>query len=506
MNESVLSVDDNVARLKLELRKIASLESILGLLEWDHQVLIPKGSHDLRAMQMSAMTEVLHRARTSVDLGKLVDGLSDREGQLFEDDQIILREARKNFLRYTKIPESFAARKAERQSKAYQVWFEARETAKFSKFSDCLKEQIDLCAEEAGFVGSHSSVYDFWLDTFDPGLDIETIEPLFAPLGKAIAEMVPDLIEAQKDRPGFEPRKFDIPTQRAFLNEVVARLGFDFDHGRIDESVHPFCSGCGQDIRMTTRFFEDNPLDSLYSAIHECGHAMYEQGLPAESFGNALGSSVGMAIHESQSRLWENQVARSEAFWHYWEPRYRELFSSQMEGISHEEWMHKILEVKCIPIRVDSDEVTYNLHIIIRFEIEKALFENKLAIKDLPDAWNAAYEKYLGFRPENDKVGVLQDVHWATGAFGYFPSYTIGTLISAQLWDAIVKKSPSVIKNIKKGDFSPILTWVRDNIHAKGKRHSTRELVTVATGQPLSEQPLIRYLKHKYYGFYGIKP
>jgi len=502
----VLAFDDNVVRLKTELRKIASLGSVLELLEWDHQVFLPKGGQNLRATQTSAMTEVVHRARTNAELGRLIESLLAVEDSLKPDDRIVVRDAYRNYQRQTKIPEAFAAKKAERQSVAYQVWLDAREAKNFGLFADCLEEQIALCKEEAAYVGTHESAYHFWLDTFDPGLDVGLVERLFTPLGKALAEMIPPLLEAQQSRTTFSQRTFAIPSQRIFLNEVIQKLGFDFEHGRVDESVHPFCSGTGQDIRMTTRFFEHNPLDSLYSAIHESGHAMYEQGLPQSEFGNALGSCVGMAVHESQSRLWENQVARSEAFWHYWEPRYRQLFPDQMADITHEQWLNKILEVKCIPIRVDSDEVTYHLHIIIRFELEKALFDGSLAVKDLPEAWNAAYDKYLGFRPADDKVGVLQDVHWATGAFGYFPSYTVGTMISAQLWDSILKKSPDVVKKIKKGEYLPILTWLRDHIHAKGRSYPTHELVKVATGNPLSEQPLIEYLREKYYGFYGIRP
>ncbi len=497
-------MEEKVGQLKLELRKIASLGSVLELLEWDHQVFLPKGGQELRASQTSAMTEMVHRAQTHPKFGNLIDDLCEDIGQMGSKDQIVVLDAKKQFDRYSRIPEAFAAKKAERQSAAYQTWLGAREAKDFGRFADCLQEQIDFCREEAAYVGSHESAYDFWLDTFDPGLTTEMIEPLFETLGRAISGMVPPLLEAQKGRATFDPRAFDVPSQREFLKEVVGKIGFDFNHGRIDESVHPFCSGTGMDIRMTTRFFKDNPLDSLYSAIHEAGHAMYEQGLPVAEFGNALGCSVGMAIHESQSRLWENQVARSEAFWDYWEPRYRELFPEQMALINKEQWLNKIHEVKCIPIRVDSDEVTYNLHIIIRFEMEKALFDGSLEVQDLPEAWNAAYETYLGFRPGDDKEGVLQDVHWASGAFGYFPSYTVGTMISAQLWGAINEKSPNIVKNIQKGEFQPILTWLRDHVHAKGKQYSTHELVKVATGNPLSEVPLINYLRDKYYGFYGI--
>lgn len=495
---------EKITQLKTRLKKIATLESIHGFLEWDQQVNLPKGSYGMRSLQMSAITEMIHRENTAAGLGSMLETLSEASGDLSVENKVVFEDAQKKYNRLKRIPESFASRKAESQSESYQKWTEARKTGDFLMFAPYLKEQIELCKEEAAYVGSHDSAYAYMIDQFDRDMDVETIDSLFNPLADELSILIRALTEKQRGSEVPELKGFPIDAQQSFLTEVITKLGFDFDHGRIDKSIHPFCLGTGQDVRITTRFFEDNPVDSLYSSIHETGHALYEQGLPVEEFGNALGSYAGMAAHESQSRLWENQVGRSEVFWRFWETRYREMFPTAMNGISLEQWMRKILEIKRIPIRVDSDEVTYNLHIFIRYELEKALFDGSLQVDELPAAWNDLYEKYLGIRPRNDSEGVLQDVHWSGGAFGYFPSYTLGNIMSAQLWDSFNQTHPGIEKEIENGEYGTILNWLRCNIHAHGRKHTTQELVRTATGQELSEKPLIQYLKNKYFGFYGI--
>ena len=295
-------------------------------------------------------------------------------------------------------------------------------------------------------------------------------------------------------------RGFPVEGQRAFLREVTEKLGFDYGRGRIDVSLHPFCSGTGADIRMTTRFNPDEPLDSLFSSIHETGHGLYEQGLPAVHYGTALGMNAGMGVHESQSRLWENQVGRSRGFWKFFEPRFRELFPQQTAGVSAEELYLAINAVAPTLIRVDADEVTYNLHIILRFEIEQRLFAGTLAVRDLPAAWNAAARELLGLTPDSDRTGVLQDVHWSYGAFGYFPSYCLGNMMAAQLWHRALALRPELEADFARGDFSWLLDWLRREVHVAGRRHEMPELVRRVTGEALSPQALLRYL----HGRYGV--
>jgi carboxypeptidase Taq len=298
-------------------------------------------------------------------------------------------------------------------------------------------------------------------------------------------------------------RGFPVADQEAFLREVVAALGFDRARGRIDVAVHPFCGGHPDDCRITTRYKVDDPLDSLSGAMHETGHALYEQGLPAVWRDTPLGHAAGMAAHESQSRLWENQVGRSRAFWQYWEPRYRARFPQQLRDVDSEALYRALNRVALTPIRVDADEVTYNLHIMLRFELERRLFSGDLAPADLPAAWNSLSAEILGFTPPSNRVGCLQDVHWSGGAFGYFPSYCLGNLFAAQLWYAVRDALPDLDKHIAAGDNAPLLAWLRANIHCHGRRYTSRELVRVVTGAELSPAPLVRYLRERYLPLYS---
>jgi carboxypeptidase Taq len=295
---------------------------------------------------------------------------------------------------------------------------------------------------------------------------------------------------------------FPVEAQKDFLREVTERLGFNYRRGRMDVSLHPFCEGSGADIRMTTRFDADHPLDSLFSSIHETGHGLYEQGLPLAAQGTPLGQNAGMGVHESQSRLWENQVSRSRAFWTYFEPRFRKKFPAQLAAISSEELYLAINEVAPTLIRVDSDEVHYNLHIILRFEIERQLFAGELAVADLPAAWNGLSQELLGLTPSSDKVGVLQDVHWSGGAFGYFPSYCLGNMMAAQVWYTVRGLYPDLDADFERGDFSRLLGWLRTNIHEQGRRYDMPELVRRVTGEELTPKYLLRYLQERYAPLY----
>jgi carboxypeptidase Taq len=297
-------------------------------------------------------------------------------------------------------------------------------------------------------------------------------------------------------------RGFPVEQQRAFLHEVTEKIGFDYQRGRIDVSLHPFCSGSGSDVRMTTRFNPDQPLDALFSSIHETGHGLYEQGLPEAKLGTALGIHAGMAVHESQSRLWENQVARSRGFWKFFEPRWRALFPQQTAAISAEELYLAINAVEPTLIRVDADEVTYNLHIVLRFEVEKKLFTGELAVRDLPAAWKKLSRELVGLEPATDREGVLQDVHWSDGSFGYFPSYCLGNMIAAQLWYRALELRPDLESDFARGDFSWLLNWLRREVHAQGRRFSATELVKRVTGNELSPRALVRYLRERYGALY----
>lgn len=482
-------------------RRISEISSVYGLLGWDEQVNLPPGSSALRGRQYAVMAEWIHNESSRPEIGDELAELESDLDNLSPEQKVIVSHTRKDFDRMVKIPAEFVARKATASSQSYQAWVNARKEDDFSIFSPYLKEQFELSQEEVGYL-EVPDAYDYYIDHFDPGMDSAQIETLFEGLKSELLPLVKKIAESPiKAKQGIFCG-FPVAEQERFLREVVKRVGFDFDKGRIDTAVHPFCSGHPIDCRMTTRFDIDNPLDSWSSALHETGHALYEQGLPEEWLDTPMGQAVGMAIHESQSRMWENQIGRSRQFWHFWEPRYRELFPTQLANVTSDELFLAINKVEITPIRVDADEVTYNLHIMLRFEIEKAFFRDGLKVDDLPEFWNDKSENILGFRPKNNREGCLQDVHWSSGAFGYFPSYCLGNMLAAQIWYALRDQLPDIDEKISQAQFQPILNWLREQVHHRGRRYSTSELIHKISGKELSSQYLVRYLKERYLPLY----
>lgn len=487
--------------LLTHLKRLDRLSSIGGLLGWDESVNLPPESSPLRGEQQALFTEILHREASDPRIGELLHDLESASGELDPGPAAVLRDARVQYDRLTRIPAEFAARRAKARTASHHAWVEARAADDFRSFQPFLEEQLAFAKDEAAYLEAENA-YDYWVDQFDPGMTQATIEPLFSALLPELKTIVETILGAPDQPDNSIFRGFPVDQQDAFLRKVVHAIGFDFDHGRIDTAVHPFCGGHPLDTRMTTRFDPDNPLDSISSAIHEAGHAMYEQGLPDVFAGSALGESVGMAVHESQSRLWENQVGRSRAFWKHWEPHYREAFPAQLKGVSFESLFRAINKVDITPIRVDADEVTYNLHILLRFELEKQLFDGSLSMRDLPEAWNEASARIIGYAPRNNREGCLQDIHWSQGMFGYFPSYCLGNLLAAQLWYRLREDLPDLDEAIGKADFGPLLSWLRENVHQRGRLEYTRAFTKSVTGKELSPDFLVRYLKERYLSLY----
>ena len=491
-------MDDSYKRLVQELKRLEALQNILGLLEWDEQVNLPSRAGEQRAAELSLLSGLVHREWQQSDLPICFEKMDNHFNELSNDQKRVIKEARKLYDQATKLPESFVSKKAEARSLSYHAWAKAREENSFGTFYPHLKEQLELAREEADLMGWGDRAYDYWLDQFDPGMTTQDVSQLFIPLEKALPSLASELAEACQKQKKWAWETFPVEGQELFLRELISKVGFDCDHGRLDTSIHPFCAGNGVDTRLTTRYREREPLDSLYSGLHEAGHGMYEQGLPKEHLGTALGKAVGMAIHESQSRIWENQIGRSIGFWKFWEPRYRAVFSKPLNGVSLDELYRRVNQVQFNPIRVDSDEVTYNLHILLRFNLERKLFGEEIVEKDLPEAWREYSQQLLGFRPQSDREGILQDVHWSGGAFGYFPSYCLGNMIAAQLWDAYCGENSRWEEDFEKGDFQKVLEWLRKNVHEHGMKYSTLELTRMVTGKPLESSSLLKYLKARY--------
>lgn len=487
-------------------KRAHALGTVADLLGWDEQVNLPPGAAEQRGGQHAVVAEVHHAAASTARIGELLAELEGRRDVLTADQRAIVANARRDYDRATKLPADFVRDMAVQGSRGYHAWARAKAADDFPSYAPVLQTNLELAQREAAYLGCGDAPYDYALDKHDPGLTAAAVDRLFTELKRDLVPLMRAIIAspraAQARDIAGRLRGFPVDAQRTFLREVTAKLGFDYNRGRIDVSLHPFCSGTGSDVRMTTRYHEDQPLDALFGSIHETGHGLYEQGLPQEHLGTALGVNAGMAIHESQSRLWENQVARSRGFWRHFEPRWRELFAVQAKGVSSDDLYLAVNAVEPTLIRVDADEVTYNLHIVLRFEIEKRLFAGELAVRDLPAAWRAASKELLGLEAENDRTGVLQDVHWSGGAFGYFPSYCLGNMIAAQIWARVRTLRPQLEEEFARGEFGWLLSWLRENVHTQARRHGTLELVRQMTGEELSPKHLIAYLRERYGSLY----
>lgn len=493
------------AELRARLKRVHVLGSVAGHLGWDEQVNLPPGAAAQRGEQMALLAELAHAEGTAPELGAALAACeAAAAGALDADARVVVAAARRDYDRATKLPAELVAEKARLSSEAYHAWAAARAARDFPAFAPFLEKHLAIARREAELLGFGDRPYDLAIDRHDPGLTAARIDALFGELRAGLvplARRIDAKVAAARAR-GELPvqlKGFDVAAQRELVRMVTGKLGFDYERGRLDVSLHPFCEGTGDDLRLTTRFDADNPLDALYSSIHEAGHGMYEQGLPREHAGTALAQAAGMATHESQSRLWENQVARSRAFWRWLEPEFRNAFPGPLEGVSAVQLHAAANAVE--PggmIRVDADEVHYNLHILLRFDLEKRLFAGSLKVAELPEAWDALAEEFFGRRPAHAGEGVLQDVHWSGGAFGYFPSYTLGNMIAAQLWSAAQTRMPDIEEDFARGEFGRLLGWLRTEVHAHGRREDAFALTRRVTDDPLGATALLAYLEERY--------
>ncbi|HLA38440.1 MAG TPA: carboxypeptidase M32 [Candidatus Glassbacteria bacterium] len=495
-------------RLCSLIRETVLLESVSALMQWDQETYMPAAGVDTRAEQLAMLARLAHEKYTEPVVGELLAeceaaGLgADSESA----EAVNLREVRRKYDRKTRVPDRLVEELARTTAKAHAAWVEARRKSDFNHFRPWLEKVVALCREKAEAYATGDTLYDALLDEYEVGEREKSLTELFATLAEGISGLLGKIKHAPlRHDTSIVSRGFPVDKQKEFGRRLAAEMGFDFSAGRLDEVVHPFCMRIGPgDTRITSRFDPYHFGEGFFGILHETGHALYEQGLPAEHFGSALGESVSLGIHESQSRMWENLVGRSRPFWEYCFPIAQDYFTSVLQDVTLEAFLAAINEVKPSFIRVDADEITYNLHIILRFEIERELLSGSLPVKELPAAWNRRFFELTGLEVPDDSQGCLQDIHWAWGAIGYFPTYTLGNVYAAQIFEAAGKAIPDLAGTIARGEFKVLLNWLRENIHVHGMKYLPRELIKRVTGSDPDTGPLLTYLENKFSALYRL--
>lgn len=490
-------------------RKIATLHSCAELLGWEERTTMPRGGAGHRAAQLGLLAGLAHQWLVDPRMGALLAALED--SPLTADPAGVeaanLREIRRRHQRATRLPQALVEEIAQTTSLAQGEWQEARRRSEVKRFLPWLEKIVGLVRRVAGHIGYDGEPYDALLDEYEPGATTAEVTRIFDALRPELVALNRKIASApRKPDAAIVQRAFDPERQKIFGEMVAAAMGFDFARGRLDVTTHPFCAGIGPgDTRITTRYNPRRLNDALFGIMHEAGHALYEMGLDkATHFGTPLGEAVSLGIHESQSRLWENQVGRSRAFWAYFYPQAQRIFREALADVSLEDFYGAVNHSAPSLIRVEADEATYNLHIMLRFELERALVKADLAPADIPEEWNRRFRDYLGIEVPDDARGCLQDIHWSTGGIGYFPTYTLGNLYAAQFFDQARRDLPDLDRELAQGRMSGLREWLREKIHRHGSRYPAGELVRRVTGAPLSPQPLVSYLNRKFGGIYGF--
>jgi carboxypeptidase Taq len=490
-----MSIAQAYAQLVTTLREHTDMAAALRLLEWDQETFMPAGVLESRARQIGLLAGLLHERQTAPTFLDLVDSLADRLSELDDGQAVDVRETEWRLGRTRRLDTALVRERSALHAEAHGVWIGARRDNDFAALAPFLERIVDIERRVGGAIDASRDPYDVLLEGFEPGMSVAQIEPIFSELRDGLLPLV-ERLTTQTTAMSALCGDFPIEAQRQFSRTVSARLGFDFNKGRLDEAVHPFSTSIGDDVRLTTRYDPSDLRYALYSTIHETGHGLYEQGLDAGARGTPRGEACSLGVHESQSRLWENQVGRSEAFWKYLLPLARQFFPS-LANTSLTAVLLGVNEARPSLIRTESDEITYNLHIILRFELERALIDGSLRVRDLPAAWHAKMRHYLGVVPETDRDGVLQDVHWASGSIGYFPTYALGNIYAAQLARAAESALGPLDALLGAGEFAVLLGWLRKHIHQLGQTYRAPELIRHATGQATSPQPLLERLQRK---------
>jgi carboxypeptidase Taq len=500
-------MNKTLAQLRSALAEIADIQAANSLLSWDQQTYMPPQSAEGRGYQISTLESIAHVKFTSAKIGRLLDKLQTEVETLDpnSDDRRLVEVTRRDYEKLKRVPTRLVTEFARATSAAHQAWYEARLENNFQKIRPHFERIFDLRREYAQVFAPYAHMYDPLLDDFEPGFKTNDLKVIFDQLRPQQVAIAKAISQKEPVDDTFLHLKYDLQKQWNFGVRIISRFGYDWQHGRQDKSAHPFTQEIGlQDVRITTRLKEDYLNTALFGTMHECGHALYEQGIDHALARSPLGAAASLAVHESQSRMWENLVGRSRSFWEGFYPELQKTFPNQLKNISLDRFYKGINKVHPSLIRVEADEATYNLHIMLRLEIEIELIEGKLEVKDLPERWNARMQEYLDVLPTSDTDGVLQDIHWSSGLIGYFPTYALGNLISAQLWECINQQISDLPEQIRRGDFSSLLGWLRQNVHRYGAKYRSQELVQRITGSGIDPSAYIRYLQKKYGEIYGI--
>lgn len=496
---------NNAFKKLLELgQSIQTVESIERVLFWDQETMMPKNGITIKTMQKSAIASIIHQKKTSQELEKTLKSLIDFKTNTFvthdldEDQKRCTQLMRDDFLKAKKLPDDFIQKLAVLSSEATHVWIEARKENDFKRFLPYLEQIIDLMKQKSDLIGFEDHPYDAHIDDYEPGMTTRKLTALFTPLKK-------DLIQLTKDYQTIPIEdsclygEFDESLQMQLCKALLIDFGLNPDNHRLDESAHPFCMPVHRlDLRLTTHLNPSCFYQCISSSIHECGHALYEQGHHPDFFGLPIGQYASMGIHESQSKFYETMIGQSHAFWKGFYPKILQAFPDQMQKVSLDSFYRAINKVSPSLIRIYADEVTYSLHIILRFEIEKAFMDGSLKARELPEYWKTKMQEYLGIIPHNDSEGCLQDIHWASALFGYFPTYALGNLYAAELFNAIQKSFPDLDKRLENGDYHFLKDWLGKHVHEHGRRYTPERLIERATGQKVTASTFIAYLKKKY--------
>ena len=501
-------MQNKLQELRDRLIEVDNLNSAASVLGWDQTTYMPPGGVTARARQMATLSQLAHEKFVDPAIGRLLDNLRPYAESLpyDSDDASLIRVTRRDYERSVRVPAAFVAEWTDHGAKSYQAWAEARPKNDFKAVEPYLVKTVDLSRKFANYFPGYEHIADPLIDQADYGMKASTLHALFAELR---GQLVP-LVQAITSQPPADDsslrQRFPEAGQWSFGLEVIKRLGYDFNRGRQDKTHHPFTTKFSiGDVRITTRINENQLGDALFSTIHEAGHALYELGVNMAYEGTPLASGTSAGVHESQSRLWENRVGRSHGFWEFFYPQLQAVFPDQLGGVSLEAFYRAINKVERSLIRVEADEVTYNLHVMIRFGLELELLDGKLAVRDLPEAWGAGYQADLGITPPDDRDGVMQDVHWYGGVVGGgFQGYTLGNILGAQFYAAALKAHPDIPDLMRRGEFGTLHGWLKDNIYQPGRKFTTDELLARVTGGPLKIEPYIKYLREKYGELYSL--